>query len=123
MAYASGMGLVALTIVFCNLVVLAFRHPRLPRWIGGDFVVMMVAVLLTVILVVTYAAATSQIASSLPPGDRRSVMVGVAASFFVLAVVVSVAMGMRRRLRQAQAGESPFLRRVSAKPITVTASA
>jgi hypothetical protein len=114
--YVNGLALIALAVFACNLVILLFRHPRLPRWLGGEFTAMMVAWLLTCMVVVAYAGAVIWIAGDLPPEFVRWTMVEVAGSSAVLALFLSMAMGMRRRLRQARAGRSPFARATHATP-------
>jgi hypothetical protein len=109
--YVDGLALMAATVVLCNLVILAFRHPRLPAWLGSEFVAMMVGVLLTVLVVCAYAEATSLILSTLPAGHLVRVMVALAVAFAALAFLLTAAMGMKRRLRQAAHGTSPFARR------------
>lgn len=109
-AFIHSLAFMAAAIVLCNLIVLAFRHPRLPRLFGGEFVAMMMGVLVTIMLVGAYVAAVGRIASAFPPGYTTWVMVGVAVFCFALAFVVSAAMGMPRRLRQAREGRSPFAR-------------
>jgi hypothetical protein len=122
-AYSYALGLIAGTIVLCNLVVLVFRHPRLPAWLGSEFVVMMVGVLVTIGIVAAYAAATSLILSTLPRTYFLWVMIGVAVMFVALAFVLAAAMGMKQRLRRAADGGSPFARRpLAAAPPPVAAS-
>jgi hypothetical protein len=121
--YVDGLALMAATVALCNLVILAFRHPRLPARLGSEFVAMMVGVLLTVLVVCAYAEAASLIASTLPKGHLAWVMIGVAAAFVALALLLTVAMGMGRRLRQAAAGASPFAPRPPLRSPAVVASA
>jgi hypothetical protein len=122
-AYVYGLSLIAGTIVLCNLIILVFRHPRLPRWLGSEFTVMMVGVSITIGVVVAYATATGLIASTLPRDYVFWVMIGVAVTFVALAFLLTAAMGMRQRLRRAAEGGSPFARRPAAASPPVAARA
>jgi hypothetical protein len=114
--YLEAVGMMAATVAVCNVVVLLFRHPRLPRWIGSEIVVMMVGVMLAMAFFFTYALAVLRIAV-VSPGSSVTWPMGLTAGlYFIVAAIVSVVMGMRQRLARVREGGTPLPQSAPSSP-------